>query len=375
MKTINCPGRKRGDIIELFTMAMFPEQNYRLKKDPGAVAAALDLLPVQIASAWQQCGLFKLPAKYRRPRNILVCGMGASRLPADIIKSTCREEMTIPLQISSDYTLPRWVNRHTLILCFSYSGDTEEILTVAKAAQHRKLPVVAVAAGGQLITWARRTKAPYLIFEPRDNPSSQPRLGVAYEIIALLRILTQARVLKSGLPELVAMYSAARAAVRRFGRVSPARTNPAKQLATKLFRRIPLLIGAEWTTGNLRTWNNQIHENAKTFSTFDVLPDLHHHLLEGLRDRRVAKLMTGVVINDPDYYPRNQHRVWATTELLKRFGARPVTVKLKSPSRLGKMVELLAFGGYVSWYLSVLENIDPAPVPIVEEVKTWLAKR
>lgn len=147
--------------------------------------------------------------------------------------------------------------------------------------------------------------------------------------------------------------------------------NRAKKFALRLHRHIPILIGAEWTAGNLLTWRNQLHENAKTWAETALIPELNHHLLEGLRDRTVARRTVAVVLDDPTFNPRNRLRLRITASILTTLGVR--VERLTVGSGPVPMIDLLAFGGYVSWYLSILHDIDPAPIPTVDALKKRLA--
>ena len=62
--------------------------------------------------------------------SILICGMGGSAIGGDILRVLIKDEIKIPLFVSRHYVLPNWVNEDTLVICSSYSGNTEEIGTI-----------------------------------------------------------------------------------------------------------------------------------------------------------------------------------------------------------------------------------------------------
>ena len=49
-------------------------------------------------------------------RNIVFAGMGGSAISGDIAIALCRDTATIPMVTNRNYTLPRWVNKHTLVV-------------------------------------------------------------------------------------------------------------------------------------------------------------------------------------------------------------------------------------------------------------------
>jgi len=347
------------------------DRSPRLQTDPGAVGASLASLPLQLSAAVKQFRTLRLPRTYRGLTSIMVGGMGGSHLAADIIRSAYTTKLRVPLHIVSDYSLPAWVGPRTLVVISSYSGGTEEAIALLDAALARRAKVVVVTAGGKLARRARRWHVPLALYDPRENISHQPRLGVAYSLVAMLRIFSSLGYVPLATGELTALIAAATRAGKKYGPDMQTKSNRAKQLALRLYRHLPILIGSEWMAGNLVTWRNQLHENAKTWAETALIPELNHHLLEGLRDRTIARRLVAVMLDDARIHPRNQKRLRITSGILKKLGVRVERVRFgQSPA---PAIDLLSFGGYVSWYLSILHDIDPAPIPTVDELKHRLA--
>ena len=63
------------------------------------------------------------------PKNIVVVGMGGSAIGGELLKDWLRDTLPIPIEVCRDYILPAYVNKDTLVLANSYSGNTEETLT------------------------------------------------------------------------------------------------------------------------------------------------------------------------------------------------------------------------------------------------------
>ncbi|MEK7538133.1 MAG: SIS domain-containing protein, partial [Patescibacteria group bacterium] len=303
-----------------------------------------------------------------------VCGMGGSHLGADILRAALADQLKLPVTIVADYRLPAWVDRRTLVVCSSYSGTTEETLATLPAAVRRQAKIVAVTSGGRLAAQAKRRRLPLYLYRATENPSGQPRLGVAYGMMAMLACWRKLGLLKISEADIQRLSTVAWEATKQYGAKKPIINNPAKQLAASWPNSIPLLIGAEWTSGNLHTFANQLHENAKTYADWKLLPDLNHHLLEGLRHRAVTKQIHALMILDTTYNVRTQKRFVLTTKILKQFGAKVSTYKPRGTTSLEKAVDLLAFGGYVSWYLAAARKVNPADIPTINYLKAQLAK-
>src|SRR3989338_11304273 len=83
---------------------------------------------------------------------IVVCGMGGSGLPGEIVKSVVTK---VPVILVKDYTLPEFVNEKTLVFVVSYSGNTEETIELYHQARRKGAQIVVVASGGELADLAR----------------------------------------------------------------------------------------------------------------------------------------------------------------------------------------------------------------------------
>ncbi len=342
-----------------------------LRRDSGQVGASLERLADQLRDGWRQARRVPLPKHYRAVDRIAVCGMGGSHLGADILRSALSDRLRIPVTIVADYDLPAWVNQRTLVVGSSYSGSTEETLAALRAAARRKAKVVAVTSGGALASQAHRLHLPMYLYQPTENPSGQPRLGVAYGLTAMLMCWRKLGLVKISDAEVSRLPTVAWEATKRCRPKKPVASNAAKQLALSWQNTIPFLIGAEWAAGNLHTFVNQIHENAKTYADYRLLPDLNHHLLEGLRNRAVTKQLSVLMIVDEQYHRRTKRRFALTAKILKTLGTVVTNYVSRGTTPLEKAVDLLAFGGYVSWYLAAVRHVKPAPIPTVD----WLKKK
>jgi glucose/mannose-6-phosphate isomerase len=67
--------------------------------------------------------------------NVLICGLGGSGIGATIISQVVSQDANCPITVNKDYKIPGFVNQNTLVLCCSYSGNTEESLEMLTQAE------------------------------------------------------------------------------------------------------------------------------------------------------------------------------------------------------------------------------------------------
>jgi glucose/mannose-6-phosphate isomerase len=149
--------------------------------------------------------------------------------------------------------------------------------------------------------------------------------------------------------------------------------NLAKLTAIKLKGRIPVLVASEHLVGSAHAMKNQINEGAKTFSVLFDLPELNHHLLEGLRNPAQAKEYFYFLLFESELYtPRVSKRYPLTKEVIEKNEVEATIIKLTGKNKLNQAFELLAFGEYVALYLAILYGLDPSPIPWVDYFKEKL---
>ena len=67
---------------------------------------------------------------------IVVAGMGGSAVGGDLLK-ICMKDSNIPIFVTKEYDIPKFVDDRTLFFAISYSGNTEETLSAFSQAKKR----------------------------------------------------------------------------------------------------------------------------------------------------------------------------------------------------------------------------------------------
>jgi glucose/mannose-6-phosphate isomerase len=135
------------------------------------------------------------------------------------------------------------------------------------------------------------------------------------------------------------------------------------------------MVGSEFLAGNIHVFANQINENAKALAAYFLLPELNHHLLEGLTFPKTnQKLLCFFFLTSPLYDKRNQARVEVTQKVLVKKKIDFTVYPVSSPDKLSAAVEVLVLGSYVSFYLAILYGVNPSLIPWVDYFKAELKK-
>ncbi|MDG2112267.1 MAG: SIS domain-containing protein, partial [Actinomycetota bacterium] len=118
--------------------------------------------------------------------HVVMMGMGGSGIAGDIVRAVAGPMMPVPVVVSKGYPCPGFVNRRSLVVAVSFSGDTEETLEAASAAEASGAQMIAVTSGGQLGELAADWGAPVYDL---DASIPMPRVAVGAVSVAPLMAL------------------------------------------------------------------------------------------------------------------------------------------------------------------------------------------
>lgn len=342
--------------------------------DKSNLLGSIEALDKQIEHAWAETRKIKFSAT-AKIENVVVAGMGGSALGADVIKNLFKKELQVPFEIVRDYSLPGYVNEHSLVILSSYSGTTEETLACGAEVIKYKAQAMVIAAGGELIELAKANHWPYYLINPLHNPSNQPRMAIGYSIFGIFGLLEKAGMINLSPQQIQTTLEAVKQQKAACTVEVETESNPAKILAFQLIDKQAILIAPDFLAGAAHVATNQSNENAKTLTTYHVIPELNHHLLEALSFPDTIKTNSiFILIKSKLAQPINQKRVQLTGEILETMHLEKLSVDLEANNSLAQCFELICLFSFVSLYQSLLENIDPSPIPNVQAFKQALHK-
>jgi glucose/mannose-6-phosphate isomerase len=314
--------------------------------------------PHQLGDALWRAQSAGIP-KQDRPGGLIVCGMGGSAIGGDLAAAALGDRATRPITTVRGYALESWTGPDSLVLCASYSGNTEETLACYEAAGAAGAGRVALTTGGQLAELARADGVP-VIGVPAGM---QPRAAVIYMIVGVL----ECAALCGAAPGLHAEIDAAA------GQLTPAAN--AEELAAALQGTVAVIHGAGPTVAVARRWKTQINENAEAPAFWSELPEANHNEICGWERGRKTAPFAGVFLEDPDQHPRIQRRIELTAAEVERSGAPALRIPAAGETRLERVLSLVMLGDLVSVHLALLEGVDPTPVHAITRFKAALSDK
>jgi len=345
------------------------------KLDKNKVLESIEMLGEQINQAWQEASQIRIPESYKKVDKVFVCGMGGSALGAHILRSVFFDQLKLPLFIVNDYQLPVSLGSKTLCVVSSYSGSTEESLAALKEARKRGAKIFIITNGGSLADLVESGNLPGYVFSDSFNPSAQPRMGLGYSLGAQLALFRNLGFVKISFSEIEKCLAFVDRLQSHFGVSNLAAKNPAKQLAKSLEKKMVIVVAAEFLAGNAHTLSNQLNETAKVFAAYHLIPELNHHLLEGLTFPKSNQSdLVFLFFESNLYYSRNKVRFSVTENVVAKNKVKYFNYQLVGRSEFEQSLEMLLFGTYLTFYLAILNGVNPAKIPFVDYFKGQLKK-
>ena len=345
-------------------------ETYR-RFDPSGLRTRIAGLPQQCQDAWEAALAAPLPRTYVHVNKVVLTGMGGSAIGGDILRDLAALEDGPAVTVSRDYHLPRWVSDDTLIIASSYSGNTEETLTAFEEALRQGCRIVVLTGGGRLRELAERHALPTVLVDFEG----EPRSALGYSLLGPLAVLVKLGLLQEKAADVADAVGVLEEQGRKLREDVPLEDNPAKQMAVALHGRLPVVWGAGILTAAARRWKTQFNENAKVWSFVEVLPEAHHNSVVGFPLPQAAKEVAYLLLLQPCLlHARVALRYAVSQELLEREGVAHRLVKAREGSPLAQVLSTVQLGDYVSYYLAMLNGVDPSPVQVIDWLKERLAQ-
>ena len=314
-----------------------------------------------------------VPASAQNFQNIVVLGMGGSAIGGDLLSDYLADELSIPIVVIRGYDIPKFVDKDSLVFAVSYSGNTEETLSALKRCLKAKARVIALTSGGKLAVLAREYNFPVI----KVPAGIQPRAAISYLFFPVLKALERLGLIKERNSEIEETHNILRELSREYGAKSPSENNLAKKVALILYQHLPLIYGSEGLLGAVAMrWKTQINENSKWPCFWNVFPELDHNEIVGYDIENGINLQVKIVyLQDKEGSLRVEQRWGITRKIIEDKVAEFIVCPTRGKGKMARMFSLIFLGDLASYYLAILNQVDPSPVACIEDLKKELAKR
>jgi glucose/mannose-6-phosphate isomerase len=304
---------------------------------------------------------------------IVFCGLGGSAIGADLIRSYVALECRVPIFVNRDYTIPAFVDKDTLLIISSYSGNTEEILSAYEKGKERTSQIVTITTNGKVRELAEAGGLPCILI-PKGFP---PRCALAFSSIPLIILLSKMGLISDKTREIEdASNTLAELRDKELAPSVEDAKNISKSIANDLHKKYSIIYGANQHIDSVVTrWRGQLAENSKALSSTHIFPEMNHNEIVGWANpKNLMKDLVVIFLRDKADHARVKMRMEISKTIIAKENVRMIEVESKGKTLLGRIFSLIYIGDFVSLYLAILNGVDPTPVESVMYLKNELAK-
>jgi glucose/mannose-6-phosphate isomerase len=308
---------------------------------------------------------------YPKPQTIIVAGMGGSAIGGELLKDWARDKIAVPIEVCREYSLPVYADKKTLVFVLSYSGETEESLSVFLDAVKRKCMVVCISSGGVLREFAEKLSVPHL----RVPSGMAPRATLPYLFIPLPILLEKIGLISNVAPEISESIKILRQVSDSNSPKKPFKDNFSKKLASNICGTVPTVYGFGSYRAVAQRLKTQFNENSKIPAKWESFPELDHNEIVGWEAvKELAKYFSVILIRDDDEPETMRQRIQATKDLIRKESVKVFEIHGIGKSMLAKMSSVICIGDFTSVYLAIMRGIDPTPVKTIVLLKETMKR-
>ncbi|MCB9182589.1 MAG: bifunctional phosphoglucose/phosphomannose isomerase [Flavobacteriales bacterium] len=322
----------------------------------------IDAFPQQLKEALEIGRKAQLKAPDGPYTNVVVTGLGGSGIGGRIAAQLVAGEAICPIEVYSNYYLPAYVGKGSLVIACSYSGNTEETIAAMEQALAKGARVCVVTSGGKMLEMAKAKGLDHIVI-PGGNP---PRTMLAYSLTQQFFVLKHYGIIQSDLVPAISaaadMLAADKASIQA----------AAKELTEKLFgKRLVIYSEASTEAVSIR-FRQQVNENSKELCWHHAIPEMNHNELVGWAGGKDD--IAVVIFRHKADHERSQIRMEINKEVFRKYTPHIHDIWSQGDSAIARQLYLINLGDWVSYYWAEKKGVDPTEIAVINMLKGKLAE-
>lgn len=299
--------------------------------------------------------------EYKNLDNIVFAGMGGSGSIGDVFSSIL-SKTNIPTTTIRGYLLPNTVNKNSLIVITSVSGNTAEVINILQYAHKQNFRMICFSSGGKIEEYCKKNEITHKHIEKIHSP----RASFTKFLYSITKIL------QPNIPIRDEDIFESINELEKLGKIINSSNinnqNPALSIA-EWITDIPLIYYPWGLQAAAIRFKNSLQENAKLHAIAEDVVEASHN---GIVAWEKASKVKPILIQGKDDFIKTKER-W---EIFKEFftvnNIEYKEIFTVGDSILSKIVNLVYLLDYCSIYRSILSNVDPSPVVSIDFIKKRL---
>ncbi|MEM7162076.1 MAG: bifunctional phosphoglucose/phosphomannose isomerase [Bacteroidota bacterium] len=322
----------------------------------------IEAFPEHLLNSLEICSNVRFSQHRKQIRNIVIAGLGGSGIGGKIVSNILEERCDIPIHVYNDYNIPAFVNKRTLFVACSYSGNTEETINAIGQAIKQDAEVAVLTSGGFLERIAIEKELNHIVI-PDGYP---PRAAFGLSSVAIFYILYKYVLIKGFF--IADLESIAQYLQDNQGQIA----QMAQALATEIKGTTPVIYSDAKYEGVAIRLRQQINENSKMLCWHHVFPEMNHNELVGWAGGNDS--FSVLMFRTSDMHERTKIRMDLSKTIFEKYTQKIFDIPAQGETTLQRAYYLIHLGDWLSYYLSVEKDVDPIEIDVINFLKGELAK-
>ena len=298
------------------------------------------------------------PVDFKNIDHIVFAGMGGSGAIGELFASILSKS-NIHVSLVKGYLLPKTVDKNTLVVTISVSGNTVETLTVLDSAHKLDCNIVAFSSGGKMEQYCIKNQINYKKIESIHSP----RASFAKFTFSILKILNS--IIPINKQEITQSIESLENLSQKISSDNLSETNPSFDLAN-FISGIPLIYYPYGLQSSATRFKSSIQENAKTHIIIEDIVEASHN---GIVAWEKSSIVQPILLRGYDDYIKTKDRFEIIKEFFDKNNIKYKEITSVPGNILTKTMTLIYLLDYASVYRAILSEIDPSPVPSINFLK------
>ena len=322
----------------------------------------IEAFPQQLKEALEIGRKARLNAPGGPYANVVVTGLGGSGIGGRIAAQLVAAEAACPIEVYSNYYLPAYVGKNSLVIACSYSGNTEETIASMEQALDKGARVCVITSGGRMLEMSKEMGLDHIVI-PGGNP---PRTMLAYSLTQQFFVLRHYGIIGDGFEQEIA------AAADLLEQDKEEIKKAARELTGKLVGKQLVIYSEASTEAVSIRFRQQVNENSKVLCWHHAIPEMNHNELVGWAgaDKHIAV----VIFRHKEDHERSQIRMEINKGVFQNYTPHIHEVWSKGDSALARQLYLINLGDWVSLYWAQEKGVDPSEIAVINMLKGKLAE-
>jgi len=299
--------------------------------------------------------------KYQNIDHIVFAGMGGSGSIGDIFSSIL-SKTKLHVSVVKGYILPKTVDKNSLVVATSVSGNTIETLSILNHAKELNCNIIAFSSGGKIEKFCKSNNINYRKIKQFISPRAST-VSFVYSMLNILELI-----LPINKEEIIESIKNLEKLGIQISSSNLTDSNQALSLAQGI-SEIPLIYYPFGLQAAAIRFKNSLQENAKMHAIVeDVVEASHNGIVAWEKKSKIFPLL----LQGYEDNIKTKER-W---EIFKTYfdDNKIIYKEVKSIEGgiLSKLIHLMYLLDYTSIYKAVLSETDPTPIKSINFIKSRL---